>query len=172
MLQWPAMRTMRTRPGWALAAVVPTVLSAALWACGPSAGEVQADRAEIEKILDAYLPALAHAYVSGNVDGLRPYAAEKEVLSTEKRIRDLLKGGREVHPDFKQLTIEKVTPFQHSNAYVTTVETWDIKVFAAGTDRLLSEEPGQISRVTYQLKRDRSGWKILYRQLAEAKSGT
>jgi hypothetical protein len=165
MVQSRAMKTTRLR-AIGRAAVAGIVLTS-LAACGRSAKDVEADRAAIQQLLEAYLPALAEAYATGEVAGLEPYAAQKEVLSTLKRIRDLAGEGRQVRPRFKQLTLERVDVYQHSNAYVSTVETWDIEVYAAGSDRQLSAQPDQINRVRYQLKRTDHGWQILYRELVQ-----
>jgi hypothetical protein len=147
-------------------AAVLTAL-AATTACGRSAEDVEADRTAIRQLLEAYLPALAEAYASGDVEPLRAYAAQKEVLSTLKRIRDLGSQGRQVRPRFKQLTLERVDVYQHSNAYVSTIEIWDLEVYAAGSDRLISSQDDQVNRVRYQLKRTDDGWQILYRELVQ-----
>lgn len=136
-------------------------------ACGRSAATEAADQAAIRQLLEAYLPALAEAYATGEVEGLAPYAAQKEVLSTRKRVRDLGGQGRQVRPRFKQLTLERVDVYQHSNAYVSTVEIWDLEVYAAGSDRKISEQLDQVNRVRYQLKRTDAGWQILYRELVQ-----
>jgi hypothetical protein len=135
--------------------------------CGPTAEQQAEDRAAIEQLLAAYLPALGRAYATGDTEPLAAWAAPKEVLSADKRIRDLVRDGREVHPVLQQLTVERVDVYQYSNAYVGTIEIWDVKVFVAGTERLLSEQAGQVNRVRYQLKRTDQGWRILYRELAQ-----
>ena len=167
---------MKTKLRRALPRLAPTVMLVLavtlvplpLAGCGPSAGQREADRAAIQKLLEGYLPALANAYATGKVDGLTPFAAQKEILSTQKRIDDLAQEGRALRPNFKQLTVEAIDGYQHSNAYVKTVEVWDLKVVAAGSERLISEQLDQHNRVTYQLKRTDAGWTILYRQLVQS----
>lgn len=150
-------------------ALLLAALAAVAAGCSPSAAQMEGDRDAVRELLEAYLPALSAAYATGDVSSLRGLAAEKEVLATEKRIVDIAREGRVVHPAFKDLTIEKLDVYQHSNAYVTTVERWDLQVFAAGSDRLLSEERDQVNRVRYQLKRNDDGsWRVLFRELVRA----
>ena len=170
VLSEPMRRLRGVVTGGALMALTTlTALLLPLAGCGPSADRQQADREAIQKLLEGYLPALSNAYATGEVEGLAPFAAQKEVLSTKKRIDDLAKEGRELRPAFRQFTVEQVDRYQHSNAYVKTVETWDLRVFAAGSDRQISEQLDQHSRVTYQLKRTDDGWQILYRQLVQSR---
>jgi hypothetical protein len=133
-------------------------------ACGPSAAQQEADRKAILALLDAYLPALAHTYVTGDSEGLHGLAAEKEVLAAEKLVLEQAKEGVVIEPTFKDLTVERLDVYQHSNAYVTTLEHWDLRKVVAGSGRLLGEYPDQTYRVRYQLKRTDDGWKVLYRQ--------
>jgi len=64
--------------------------------------------------------------------------------------------------------VESVSTWKHSNAFVTTVETWDVRSYTLGDHILLSEVTDQRNRVKYQLKRKDRGWVVLYRELAEA----
>jgi hypothetical protein len=162
------------RPIPPLAPLLGALLAALVTAagCAPSPAQVEVDQDAVRELLEAYLPALSQAYATGDVSPLRGLAAEKEVLATEKRIVDIAREGRVVHPTFRDLTIEKLDVYQHSNAYVTTVERWDLQVYAAGTDRLLSEEMDQVNRVRYQLKRNDDGsWRVLFRELVRTDGG-
>lgn len=131
--------------------------------CGPSEGEVQQAREEIRQTLESYLPLMADAYRSGDLEPLEPYVAQKEIAILKKHINDLLKQGRVMDTHLLDLTIEDFNLPQWTNAYVTTVEYWDVKSYAAGSDRLLGEDPRQFSRVRYQLNRTRDGWIVLSR---------
>jgi hypothetical protein len=92
-------------------------------------------------------------------------AAEKEVAGLEKRVRDLLAEGRVIRPAPKSLQVESVETWRHVNAFTTTVEVWDLRVYAAGTDVILSETIDQRNRVKYQLQRQGERWLVLFREL-------
>lgn len=124
-----------------------------------------ADEAAIGAAMEEYLPRLATAYATGDLEVLRGVAAEKEIAGLEKRIRDLLAEGRIVEPTFKSVQVEQIDIWSHSNAFVTTLEVWDLAVYASGSHRLLSQELGQRNRVKYQLKRQDDGWRVLYREI-------
>ena len=64
-----------------------------------------------------------------------------------------------------ELTVEEVSLWAVSNAYVRTVETWNLTVRARGSDSLLGQELGQVSRVNYQLKKEDGAWRIYRRAL-------
>ncbi len=138
-----------------------------LGGCAGDAGDVVSpeDRDAIRALLEAYLPEMAGAYASGRFEALEPYAVEKEIASLRKRINDLALGGRDLRPELLSLEIEDIVIWNHSNAFVTTVEVWDLKIFATGTDTVVSEVEKQRSRVKYQVKRRDEGWQVLYRTL-------
>ncbi len=69
--------------------------------------------------------------------------------------------------EFKDLAIEDINVWSYSNAYVTTVETWDLRVYSTGSEQLLSQERSQRTRVKYQLKRSDEGWLVLFRTIVE-----
>lgn len=138
----------------------------ALLACGGASEEEvsAADRAEIRDLLERYLPKLGEAYETGNLEVLRDVAAEKEIASLYKRINDLMEQeGRVVHPKLVSFEIEDITVWNYSNAFVTTLEVWDLAVLASGTDQVTSRVEGQRSRVKYQVKRRDDDWQVLYR---------
>lgn len=144
--------------GWLL-------LTLALGSCGDTETVSPEDEIAIASLLGAYLPRLADAYRTGNLGILEDLASEKEIAELDKRISDLAEQGRDVRPTLESFDIEDVTIWSYSNAFVTTIEVWDLEVFATGTDRLLSEVEDQRSRVKYQLKRRDEGWLVLYRQI-------
>jgi hypothetical protein len=139
----------------------------ALHGCGPSPQEIEQDRADIRQVLEAYLPRLADAYATGNTAQLKGMAVEKEIAHVDKVVGDLAQQGQSLHPTLKQLTIEDATFWSHDNAYVTTLEVWDVKSFAVGTDHQLGELLNTSHRVKYQLKRRSGSWEILYRQVEQ-----
>ncbi len=155
-----AMRTAAT-----LALVCSLALG--LGACEPSARKQAADLEGIQATLEDYLPRLAEAYRTGDVAPLEGVAAAKEMATVEKRLEELREQGRTLEPVFRSVTVEQVNTWSHSNAFVTTVEVWDLQVFSLGSHTLLSEEAAQRSRVKYQLKRDGERWNVLYRTIVE-----
>ena len=92
-------------------------------------------------------------------------AVEKEIAGLEKRVRDLLAEGRVIRPAPKSIQVESVETWRYVNAFATTVEVWDLRIYAAGTDALLSETLDQRNRVKYQLQRDGDHWLVLFREL-------
>jgi hypothetical protein len=61
--------------------------------------------------------------------------------------------------------VESVETWRYVNAFATAVEVWDLRVYAAGTDVLLSETLDQRNRVKYQLQREGDRWLVLFREL-------
>ena len=136
-------------------------------ACGATGGDPEADRAEIQALLENYLPKLAEAYATRDPEILEGLAAPKEIHSVEKRINDLLLEGRSLVPVFHQVTIEELDIWNYANAYVTTMETWDLHLYATGADEPYRSETGQNDRVKYQLKREGDSWLVLFRSVQE-----
>lgn len=140
-----------------------------LWvvaACGDSEQEALAERQQIQATLEAYLPKLAEAYETGTSWPLYGLAAEKEMAVVEKWIKEVAAGGREIHATFHGLTIEDITRWGNANAYVTTLESWTVELYSGdGKHQFSSDE--RRDRVRYQLKREKEGWLILYRQRQE-----
>ncbi len=136
--------------------------------CSESAKiDQEAAKQEIAASLEAYLPLLGEAYATGNVEPLREWAAEKEMARIYKIVTDLAAQGRTLVPTFRQMTIEEVNVWNYANAYVTTLEVWDLKTYASGTDQVLAQESEQPNRVKYQLKRDDGRWRVHFRTIQE-----
>jgi len=124
------------------------------------------DEAAITQLLADYLPRLGSAYAEGNLEILQGLAAEKEIARLHKTIGDLMnQEGRVVVPTLQSFNVEKITIWNYANAFVTTLEVWDLKVLAAGSEQELSRVEGQRNRVRYQLKRRDEGWQVLYRAI-------
>lgn len=138
-----------------------------LISCGSAETRQEVEEGKIQASLETYLPLLGEAYATGNLEKLQPWVAQKEVARVRKRIEDLGQQGRTLVPTFRQLTIEDINIWNRANAYVTTVEVWDLRVLATGTDQVLSEEIAQSNRVKYQLKRGEDRWRILFRTIQE-----
>lgn len=134
-----------------------------LVSCGQMASDDEADRRQILELMESYLPRLAEAYETLEPQVLSGLAAEKEVLSVEKRIDDLLSEGRMLKPTFHEVTIESLDVWNYANAYVTTVEVWDLHLYATGAEEPYRTIDGQRDRVKYQLKREGDSWLVLYR---------
>ena len=140
------------------------ILLVGVAACSDPDQVAAEDHQAIEHLLEDYLPRLSQAYRTGNLEVLRGVAAEKEIASLFRRIGELANSeGRTVVPTLQSFEVEEVTIWNHSNAFVTTLEVWDLQVLATGSEKLLSEAIGQRNRVRYQLKRRDQGWQVLYR---------
>ena len=110
---------------------------------------------------------MAEAYRTGDTESLASYAAQKEREAIKKRVRDLAKQGQVLAPSLDSLEVEDVRIWSRVNAYVTTVEVWDIRVLAAGSDSVVRQQLDQSNRVKYQLKRDGDHWRVFWRQLEQ-----
>jgi len=143
------------------------LLAVAVGACRPTPEEKAADREEIAGFLREYLPKMAEAYRTGDTESLASYAAQKEREAIKKRVRDLAKQGQVLAPSLDSLEVEDVRIWSRVNAYVTTVEVWDIRVLAAGSDSVVRQQLDQSNRVKYQLKRDGDHWRVFWRQLEQ-----
>ena len=124
-------------------------------------------REEFEIFLADYLPRLGQAYAERDPSILDALAVEKELAKIEARTTELAAAGRVYKPELVQLTVEDFTIWNHSNAFVSTFEVWDIRSYTLGTNILLQEAVGQRNRVKYQLKRRDDSWVVLYRELGE-----
>ena len=92
------------------------------------------DETAIEQLLADYLPKMARAYATGDLEVLRGIAAEKEIATLYKRIGDLMNNeGRVVEPTLLSFEVEQITIWNYANAFVTTLEVWDLKVLASGS---------------------------------------
>ena len=154
------------------ARAVPLALGAAALlfaaACGPpSAEEAAADQEEVRVFLLEYLPKMSDAYRTGDTAPLEPYTTLKERETIEKRVRDLAKQGSVLSPELESLEVEDVVTWSAVNAFVTTVEVWDLRVLAAGSDSVVRETEDQANRVKYQLKREDGRWRVFGRPLQE-----
>lgn len=146
--------------------LVPLALLPAL-SCG-SAGERQAaDVAGMTAMLEEFLPVLGRVYADGDVEALRPWAAEKELARIAALVASLADQGRYLAPELRQLTVEDARIWNNSNAFVTTLEVWDVRMHALGSGELLAEDLGKRYRVKYQLKRDGGSWRVLFRAIQD-----
>jgi hypothetical protein len=142
------------------------LLVAGLAGCGgPSPEKAAADKEEIQAFIEEYLPKLAEAYRTGDASGLEPYAAAKERSSIERRARELAKGGEVLAPVLESVEVEEVRSWQEINAYVTTIEVWDIRTYATGTENVVREQLAQTNRVKYQLQRENGRWRVFWREI-------
>lgn len=140
----------------------------ALGACAQASPEDEAeDREAIQAFLEEYLPRMAEAYRTGEVEGLDPYAAAKEQEEILRMVRELAKAGEVLAPELESVQVEDITVWNEVNAYVTTVEVWDVRTFATGTERVVRERLAQPNRVKYQLKRERGRWRVFWREIEQ-----
>ena len=160
------MMRIRSRPR---APVLPGLLTAFLLAagCAPPGENPEVDRGEIEQMLRGYLPLLGQAYATRDPSLLEAGAVPKEVARIRLRIDELTENSRVYEPEFREVTVEDVSVWNYSNAFVTTLEVWDVRSFTLGSHVLVQESLGQRSRVKYQMKRKDGTWVILFRELAQ-----
>lgn len=125
------------------------------------------DRQQIEALLAAYLPKLAEAYATRDAAVLEGFAVLKEIATVSRLLDELTADGRLVKPTLKQVTVEDFSVWNHANAFVSTFEVWDLRVYSTGSEVLLSESLGQRNRVKYQMKRDGDSWMVLLRQIEQ-----
>lgn len=152
-------------PGRLVPGLLCAVLLALAAACGPSQEQIEADRAAIEETLREYTEQLSQAYAFSDPSVLSEVAWQREVSSVENNIARLAQEGRRIASNLEQLTVEDVNVFRVGNAYVRSFEVWEIRVMALGSDRVLSRDDAQESRVRYYLKTDDDGsWKVVWRQ--------
>lgn len=142
-------------------------MAAVLVMCGCSdpVEDTEEVKAELQVFLEEFLPALGRAYAERDADLVEPYVAQKEIARIGKRLRELSAQGQVYEPTLRSVTIEQVNTWSNSNAYVTTLEIWDVRRLAAGTDQVLTEVLEQPNRVKYQMKHDVGGWRVLYRTI-------
>jgi Fe-S cluster biogenesis protein NfuA len=155
------MRGVRSVPSLAI------VLALLLGACGGGVEDEVAARAEIQAMLESYLPELATAYSQGDARRLLDWVAEKEVARVAKLIADLEDEGRRLEPEFESVTVEDVKIWGNSNAFVTTLEVWTVKSVTLGSGQVVQEVPEKSTRVRYQMKRDGGQWRVLFRTIAD-----
>jgi len=135
--------------------------------CGPSQQRRDQDRAEIERLLDAYGLALSEAYRSGSAEALREVATERELTRVHKQIEELAGGGRRLDARPVSRATQSVD-FNRNTASVTATEVWNLRVVAVGSEAVLSESPAQENQILYSLTREGGRWWILSRILARS----
>lgn len=153
------------RPLLALALLPAFLLTGACGGASPE--EAGANRDEIEAFLEEYLPRMAEAYRTGEVEALEAYATQKERAAISTRVREMARSGQILAPELESVAVEDVTVWSGVNAFVTTVEVWDVRVLASGTETVVRDELNQPNRVKYQLKREDGRWRVFGRQLEE-----
>lgn len=135
--------------------------------CTPPEVQEAVDKEEIRAFLDAYLPALGEAYAQRNAYLIEDFVAPKEIARVGKRIDELTSRGQVYVPTVRTITIESVNLWNNSNAFVSTLEVWDVERRALGSDMAIDQTLEQPNRVKYQMKRDETGWRVLYRTIQE-----
>jgi len=135
--------------------------------CWQSEADKADEAASIAAALEEYLPVLGEAYAGGDIETLRPYTAEKELARIQALVQNLVDQGRYLAPEFHSLTIEGTHTWNNSNAFVSTLEVWTVRMHALGSGEMLAEDVEESYRVKYQLKRDQNGWRVLFRAIQE-----
>ena len=163
MLDSNNMRARRHRPCMLIAGLLLATASAS--GCAEPGSDPVVNRQEIETVLRQYLPKLGDAYAQRDTSILEGFAVPKEMARIDLRTEELAATGRVYEPEFKEVTVEDVSVWNYSNAFVTTLEVWNVRSFTLGTHLLVNESIGQRNRVKYQMKRKEGSWVILYREL-------
>jgi hypothetical protein len=140
--------------------------------CGGQSAEQQAaadatTRAAVQEMLQAYLPAFATAYRTGDLEPLRTWAVEKEIASLERRLVAMNEEGLSLEPTLVEVVVEDVQVWNRVNAFATTLETWDLRFLSSGAGVVVSERLGERQRVKYQLKLEGEAWMVYYREVGE-----
>ena len=151
----------------ALRGLALCALAFGLFGCGAAPPSEEVNQAEIQTMLEAYLPVLGQAYAERNPALLEGFAVPKEQARIQLRVDELTAQGQIYKPIFKTVTVESVSVWNYSNAYASTVEVWDVSAYTLGGDQVVNQSLDQRSRVKYQLKRKDEGWVVLYRELEQ-----
>lgn len=165
----PAQRAPRSA-AWRLLTLGAALLLllAALAACKPSPQEIAAERQTVESTLQEYGRLLGRAYAFTDPQELAPVATRREMAAVENNIAVIAERGQRLAVDQKAVVLEDLNVFQPGNAYVVTFETWEVRVVALGSEREISRDESQKTRVRYRLKTDDDGvWKVVWRQRLE-----
>lgn len=150
-------------------AVVPllVLLAAVLVSGGCERSELtDLERQQIETTLATYLPKLAEAYATREPGRLTGLASGKEIASVQKLVDELADRGEAMAAELVSFTIES-SHLWRSTVFVTTLEIWDLRRQATGSEVVLQEYLGQRNRVTYHLERAGESWVVLRRQVLD-----
>ena len=163
---------MPRRPRSAVLVLAAVPLLAAALACGFSEQQTQRVQTEIEELLAAYLPALGEFYRTGDPATVEGLVAPRERERVEALIRGRAQEGLVIDATLQRFEIDRFDLYQHSNALLTTREVWDLRIRAAGSDRVIQDEPGKSDRYRYQVKRGDDGrWIVLSREVVAPPAG-
>jgi len=133
--------------------------------CCADRGIDDAERRAIGELLDRYVVDMAAAYESGDASKVADAATEREQRRIEQAISELASEGRGLRPSLVRLAIDSIERGSRTTVMVDTIETWDLRVVALGSDEVVSESLGQENRLSYVLIREDDEWRILSRQL-------
>jgi hypothetical protein len=125
----------------------------------------EADRRGIEATLRSYAEAMAEAYRQGDPQPLAPLATERELQRVRISIEELEVEGRALRPTLRSLSIESIDRAGRTSYAVQTLEVWDLRVVALGTEQTVSDSPAQENRLWYTLLRENGDWRVLSRLL-------
>jgi len=142
------------------------VLALGLWVGCTGGREVAPDdRQAIEAVLRAYADSMAAAYQAGDAAGIASLATEREQQRLAISIRELADEGRALRPVLKSFVVESIERAGNASVAANTLEVWDLRVVALGTEQQVSESLDQENRLTYSLVREQGKWRVLSRLL-------
>jgi hypothetical protein len=141
-------------------------LTAGLLASCGTQREVDAGmRQEVETRLAEYAARMAEAYASGDASRVAGVATEREVERLRISIEELAVEGRALRPTLRSQVVETLDRAGNTAVAAGTIEVWDLRVVAVGTEQLVSESLAQENRLTYSLVREAGEWRVLSRLL-------
>jgi len=155
----------------AVAVRAPLLAAFLIPACGGFNEVSDADRSAIEVVLRDYAESMADAYASGEPSGVAELATEREQNRLAISIAELQAEGRALRPKLQRLVVDSIERAGSTSVAVNTIEVWDLRVVALGTEQTVSESLAQENRLTYSLVREQGRWRVLSRLLRTSTEG-
>jgi hypothetical protein len=137
----------------------------ALVSCGTQREVDSRVREEVESRLAEYAARMAEAYAAGDASRVAGVATEREVERLRISIEELAVEGRALRPTLRSQVVETIDRAGNTAIAAGTIEVWDLRVVAVGTEQLVSESLAQENRLTYSLVREGGEWRVLSRLL-------
>jgi len=147
-------------------------LVALVAACGGPSEVSSEERAELEAVIRTYTEKMAAAYQSGDASLILDVATERERRRIAISIAELEDEGRGLRPELQSLAIEAIDRSGNTSVTVSTLEVWNLRVVALGSERSVTEALAQENRLTYSLIREGGQWRVLSRLLRTSTAGS
>ncbi len=108
---------------------------------------------------------MAEAYRKDDPSLLAEVATPREQARVRNAIAELARQGKSLRPTLKSLAVESIEPAGVMTAVVSTLEVWDLRVVAVGSEQTVSESLAQENHLTYNLVEEHGKWLVLSRTL-------